>query len=168
MIRRVAIIVNELGTNLIKHAAGGDLLLRELRAGSRTGVEVLSIDRGPGMDLNSLKLFKMAMTRMDWAAQRQKVLAQNISNADTPNYRPHDLKEVNFKEVLKGEMAPRVAVARTDAHHLKGTIPEQEPFRENSVRKTFEQSPDGRAPSAGSGWGHSGRATTRRLRMAEA
>jgi flagellar basal-body rod protein FlgB len=95
------------------------------------------------MDLNSLKLFKMAMTRMDWAAQRQKVLAQNISNADTPNYRPHDLKEVNFKEVLKGQMEPHVAVSRTDARHLKGTIPEQEPFRQNGTRKTFEQSPDG-------------------------
>lgn len=95
------------------------------------------------MDLNSLKLFKMALTRMDWAAQRQKVLAQNISNADTPHYRPHDLKPVNFKDVLKGQMEPHVAVARTDGRHLKGTIPEQEPFRENSIRKTFEESPDG-------------------------
>ena len=95
------------------------------------------------MDLNSLKLFKMAMTKMDWAAQRQKVLAQNISNADTPNYRPHDLKEIKFKEVLKGHMDVRATVARTDARHLKGTVPEQETFRENSVSKTFEESPDG-------------------------
>ena len=48
---RLAIIVNELGTNLLKHAGGGSLLLRELRAGTLSGVEVLSIDRGPGMDL---------------------------------------------------------------------------------------------------------------------
>lgn len=95
------------------------------------------------MDLNSLKLFKMALTRMDWAAQRQKVLAQNIANADTPDYRPKDLKEINFKDVLKGEMDVRVPVKRTDARHLKGTIPEAEPFRENGVRKTFEESPDG-------------------------
>jgi flagellar basal-body rod protein FlgB len=95
------------------------------------------------MDLNNLKLFKMALTKMDWAAQRQKVLAQNISNADTPDYRPKDLKQVNFKDVLKGEMDVRVPVSRTDARHLKGTIPEAEPFRENGVRKTFEESPDG-------------------------
>ena len=49
---RLAIIVNELGTNLLKHAGGGSLLLRELRAETRSGVEVLSIDRGPGMDLS--------------------------------------------------------------------------------------------------------------------
>jgi len=50
---RVAIVVNELGTNLRKHAGGGELLLRELRNGQRTGVEVLAIDRGPGMDVET-------------------------------------------------------------------------------------------------------------------
>jgi len=48
---RVANVVTELGTNLRKHASGGELLMRELRYGQRAGVEVLSIDRGPGMDL---------------------------------------------------------------------------------------------------------------------
>ena len=95
------------------------------------------------MDLSSLKLFKMAMTRMDWAAQRQKVLSQNIANADTPNYRPRDVKEINFKDVLRGAAAPPVHVARTNAGHLKGTIPEQDPFRAKAVAKTFEESPDG-------------------------
>lgn len=94
------------------------------------------------MDLGDLKLFRMAMTQMDWAAQRQKVLAQNISNADTPSYRPSDVKKPDFKSVLMGQAAP-VKVARTSAKHLKGTIPEQESFRTNGVRKTFEASPDG-------------------------
>ena len=95
------------------------------------------------MDLNSLKLFKMALTRMDWAAQRQKVLAQNISNADTPHYSPSDVKALDFKQVLRGQMAQPVAVARTDPGHLKGTIPEQPHFRDLKQRKTFEESPDG-------------------------
>jgi flagellar basal-body rod protein FlgB len=95
------------------------------------------------MDLNSLKFFKMAMTRMDWAAQRQKVLSQNVANADTPNYRPKDVKEVNFKDVLRGTTAAPVTVARTNPTHLKGTIPEQDHFRSLGIRKTFEESPDG-------------------------
>jgi flagellar basal-body rod protein FlgB len=95
------------------------------------------------VDLNNLKLFKMAMTRMDWATQRQRVLSQNISNADTPLYRPKDLNALNFKQVLRGEMAPHVQVAMTNPHHLKGTIPEQEKFRDIGQRKTFEASPDG-------------------------
>jgi flagellar basal-body rod protein FlgB len=95
------------------------------------------------MDLSSLKLFKMAMTRMDWAAQRQKVLSQNVANADTPNYRPKDVKEINFKDVLRGTSVAPVPVVRTNVNHLKGTIPEQDTFRANGERKTFEESPDG-------------------------
>lgn len=94
------------------------------------------------MDLGNLKVFRMAMTQMDWAAQRQKVLAQNVSNADTPGYRPSDVKKPNFKNVLMSEVSP-VKVARTNAQHLTGTIPEQESFRTAGVRKTFEASPDG-------------------------
>lgn len=95
------------------------------------------------MDLNNLKLFKLAMTRMDWASQRQRVLSQNISNADTPDYRPKDLNPVDFKQALRAEMAAPVAVARTNPNHLKGTIQEQEKYRDISQRKTFEASPDG-------------------------
>ena len=95
------------------------------------------------MDLDNLKLFKLAMTRMDWATQRQRVLSQNISNADTPDYRPKDLNPVDFRQVLRHQMAAPVQVARTNPNHLKGTIQEQEKFRDISQRKTFEASPDG-------------------------
>ncbi|MSO73425.1 MAG: flagellar basal body rod protein FlgB [Rhodospirillaceae bacterium] len=95
------------------------------------------------MDLTSLKLFKMALTRLDWAAQRQKVLSQNISNADPPHYRPKDLKPLEFKQILKGQLVASAPVARTDPAHLKGTIPEQDHFRSLGIRKTFEESPDG-------------------------
>jgi flagellar basal-body rod protein FlgB len=94
------------------------------------------------MDLQSLKLFKMAMTRMDWAAQRQKLLAQNVSNADTPDYKPKDLKKLDFRSMLRDEVAP-VKVARTNPNHLKGTIPEQDSFRSRTLMKSFEESPDG-------------------------
>jgi anti-sigma regulatory factor (Ser/Thr protein kinase) len=44
---RVAIIVTELGNNLVRHASGGFLLLAVYE--ERREVEVLSIDRGPGI-----------------------------------------------------------------------------------------------------------------------
>lgn len=47
---RLALIVTELGTNLVKHAERGVLLLRALSAPEGGGVEVLSLDRGPGME----------------------------------------------------------------------------------------------------------------------
>jgi anti-sigma regulatory factor (Ser/Thr protein kinase) len=43
------IIVTELGTNLHKHAKEGELIIRCLESGNRAGVEVVSIDRGPGI-----------------------------------------------------------------------------------------------------------------------
>lgn len=47
---RVALVATELATNLARHARGGMLLLRQLE-GESHGVELLSVDRGPGMEL---------------------------------------------------------------------------------------------------------------------
>lgn len=44
-----AIVINELGTNLVKHAREGMLILREVGGGGGCGLEILSIDRGPGI-----------------------------------------------------------------------------------------------------------------------
>jgi anti-sigma regulatory factor (Ser/Thr protein kinase) len=46
---RVAIAATELATNLAKHAKGGYLLARPLRQGDEDGVELLAVDRGPGL-----------------------------------------------------------------------------------------------------------------------
>jgi len=45
---KVSLAVTELGTNLIKHAGGGRLLLRALTQGG-AGLELLALDRGPGI-----------------------------------------------------------------------------------------------------------------------
>ncbi len=59
----------------------------------------------------------LAEQRLAWLDSRQRVLSQNIANADTPSYRPRDLR--SFDQVVKeagfGE-GPRLW--RTDARHL--------------------------------------------------
>ena len=45
---QAAIVVNELGTNLVKHAKGGRLLVAT-RSGAVPELEILSIDQGPGI-----------------------------------------------------------------------------------------------------------------------
>ena len=45
---RVAIVVTELSSNLVKHAGRGELLVRSLPEGGG-GLEILAIDHGPGM-----------------------------------------------------------------------------------------------------------------------
>jgi anti-sigma regulatory factor (Ser/Thr protein kinase) len=46
---RLTIVVTELCTNLLNHAGGGEILLRPFTWNSNSGIEVLAIDRGPGM-----------------------------------------------------------------------------------------------------------------------
>ncbi len=93
------------------------------------------------MDVGKLKVFQMAMTKMEWASQRQKLLSQNVVNANTPGYAPQDLKSFDFKKTLRS--AAPVQVAMTNPKHSKGTIPQQETFRNREVRRNFEVSPDG-------------------------
>ena len=47
---RVAIVVTEIATNLVKHAGEGELLLHGLRSGAAAGVGIVALDRGPGID----------------------------------------------------------------------------------------------------------------------
>lgn len=46
---RLAIVVTELGKNLCRHARGGELILRAVDVPAGSGVEVLALDKGPGM-----------------------------------------------------------------------------------------------------------------------
>lgn len=46
---RAALVATEIGTNLIKHAAGGELLVRKITNGTHRGLELLGLDKGPGM-----------------------------------------------------------------------------------------------------------------------
>jgi len=46
----VAIAVSELASNLLKHAGQGRLILVPLRCGERVGIEIESVDNGPGIE----------------------------------------------------------------------------------------------------------------------
>ena len=57
-------------------------------------------------------------TALNTRAYRQQVIASNIANADTPNYKARD---VDFREALKGAMAGKsgnLALNATSARHL--------------------------------------------------
>lgn len=46
---RVALVATEAATNLQRHARGGEIIMRPLDQGGTGGVEILAVDRGPGI-----------------------------------------------------------------------------------------------------------------------
>jgi flagellar basal-body rod protein FlgB len=88
-----------------------------------------------------LPLVGMLKQRMSWHQERQSVLAQNVANADTPNYRARDLKEPSFGAMAQSAAAG-VQLAATNPMHLgpsggRGQEPEK--------AKTYEITPEGNA-----------------------
>ena len=49
---RVGIVATEMANNLIRHAGRGELLLQALHDGAEVTVELVAIDRGPGMNVD--------------------------------------------------------------------------------------------------------------------
>ncbi|MFC2970529.1 flagellar basal body rod protein FlgB [Acidimangrovimonas pyrenivorans] len=43
------------------------------------------------MKLDSMSFFRLASERMQWLSARQRVISENIANADTPGYRAQDV-----------------------------------------------------------------------------
>ena len=86
----------------------------------------------------------MLKTRMHWHQTRQKLLAENVSNADTPGFRPKDLKAPAFTPggaVTGGALG----IGRTDPNHLVGasTRSGEDPLQ----ARRFEVTPSGNAVS---------------------
>ena len=65
----------------------------------------------------AVDLFGLAEQRLSWIDQRQRVLAQNIANADTPAYQARDVAP--FEKMLG--MAP-VSPTLTNPLHLRGQV----------------------------------------------
>jgi len=46
---RVAVVATEAATNIVKHGKGGEVLLRPLQDDGECGIELLALDKGPGI-----------------------------------------------------------------------------------------------------------------------
>jgi flagellar basal-body rod protein FlgB len=74
--------------------------------------------------ITDLPLFSMLRTRMQWHQERQRMLAQNVANADTRNYRPQDLAPLRFEAskiattTSTTGASASAGLRRTDAGHM--------------------------------------------------
>ena len=75
-------------------------------------------------------------------AQRQQILAGNIANADTPNYKARDFEfAAALKEAVAGRSSGNLMLATTDAAHLPGSV--QESSARLLYRNPVQPSADG-------------------------
>jgi flagellar basal-body rod protein FlgB len=56
-------------------------------------------------------------TSMQWHQQRQRLLAENVANADTPSFQPRDLVRPTAAGLVAGTK-PGLTLARTNAGHI--------------------------------------------------
>src|ERR1700760_640414 len=69
------------------------------------------------MSINDLPGLAALRTRMQWHQERQRVLAENVANSDTPNFKPRDLVEPAFDASGSAVGGP-LAMMRTSAGHI--------------------------------------------------
>ena len=67
--------------------------------------------------MSDLPIFSMLRSRMNWHQERQRLLAENVANADTPNYRPRDLAPLDFAREVQ-QASGQLQLALTSPAHL--------------------------------------------------
>lgn len=74
------------------------------------------------MAINDLPMLAALRTKMQWHQERQKVLAENVSNSDTPNFQPRDLVAPKFDgggHLTGATAGGSLPMMMTSASHLK-------------------------------------------------
>ena len=99
------------------------------------------------MAINDLPMLSALRTKMQWHQERQRVLAENISNSDTPNFRPRDLVEPKFDQggsSVGGAMGS-LAMMRTSTSHIAAAGGAGETFNHDRGKGGFLTRPAGNA-----------------------
>ncbi|MBI3419587.1 MAG: flagellar basal body rod protein FlgB [Proteobacteria bacterium] len=97
------------------------------------------------------ELFDLLTRKMAYLTQKQGVIADNIANANTPNFKPKDL--VSFESVLQQQTGGAsgasggIQMVTTNAMHLGGTHGGNASFKTTTQKDVYEVKPSGNAVS---------------------
>ena len=72
------------------------------------------------MSITDIPVLSVLRTKMQWHQERQRVLAENVANSDTPNFKARDLVEPTFDTAgLAGTASTgSLPMMRTSASHI--------------------------------------------------
>ena len=94
------------------------------------------------MAISDLPMLAMLRTRMQWNQARQTVVAENVANADTPGFKPHDLTELRFDKGTGQAQRTSPGLALTAAGHM-APIGQAQAGTDPRKVKDFEIRPSG-------------------------
>jgi len=94
------------------------------------------------MAISGIPILSMLRTRMQWHQERQRLLAENVANSDTPQFRPRDLAPPKFDRQQSPGPAPVTLVRTSDAHIAGVGLSDAAQFA-NSKEGPFEVRPMG-------------------------
>ena len=96
------------------------------------------------MAITDIPILSMLRTRLQWSQERQRVLVENVANADTPSYRARDLAPPKFEAPAAGSAVPltTVSLTRTDSGHMAGIGQTGSEFR-SERGSSYEVRPSG-------------------------
>ncbi len=80
------------------------------------------------MFFSEMPLMSMMVGKLSWLTERGEVLAENVANVNTPDYRAKDLAEISFRDQLAQETRRPAGASqplRTNAMHMAGWTPVQ-------------------------------------------
>ena len=95
------------------------------------------------MPISDMPIFSMLRTKMHWHQERQRLLAENVANADTPRFAPRDLVPLNFDQTR----APlgSLTLARTNPGHVGESAGGGSSRFHLNRKSDFESRPSGNA-----------------------
>ena len=98
------------------------------------------------MSVTDIPIFSVLKTQMRWLQARQRVLSENIANADTPSFQPKDLAPLQGGNNLPG-VAGSLSLAQTSPSHLTLASDAGDSQFAAQGKGKFEVRPDGNAVS---------------------
>lgn len=100
--------------------------------------------------LENIALFKGMNQSMEWLGSRQRIIAQNIANANTPGYQARDLQSADFSKTLgrftdKQSLvsgSEKITMTTTSADHMDKPMSVGQKDNGVKSRDVYEISPD--------------------------
>lgn len=100
------------------------------------------------MAITDIPILSMLRARLDWSQARQRLLAENVANSDTPKYRALDLEPLKFEDpplaASPAAVVASLSLTRTDNGHIAGAGMSATPYRTGNPR-IYDVRPTGNA-----------------------